>query len=143
MAGIARTMMIKSLNFLLQQRVVEVDVDRKLRVGSRELGDISQIGHPHPQINLHQPKRERIRKNQYSNKMKRKFWTEPRIIPQAIILGPIMAMSENTATSQKTPAPASACRFPSLIKSNRTDLTNTDTKQDRMREECTVFESTD
>jgi hypothetical protein len=33
-------------------------------------------------------------------------------------------------------------QVPELDKVNRTDLTNTDTKQDRMREECTVFEST-
>jgi hypothetical protein len=68
----------------LKQLFVEVDAYRKLRVRAREFGKISQIGHPHPQINLHQPKRERIRKNLCSNEMKRKFWTEPAIIPETI-----------------------------------------------------------
>ena len=69
MADVTRARTEYLLDFLLQQRIVEIDVDRKLRVGSREIGNSSQIGHPHPQINLHQPKRERIHKNLFSTEV--------------------------------------------------------------------------
>lgn len=66
-AGVARAAAEQLVGFLLQQRLVEINGHRQLRIRARELGEISQIGHPHPQINLHQPKRERIRKNHSSN----------------------------------------------------------------------------
>src|SRR5437879_1562528 len=94
MPGITRAAVKKLFDFLLQQCVVKVDDDWKLRVGPRQLGDMTQIGHPHPQINLHQPKRERIRKNLYSNKMKRKFWTEPGIIPETIAPSPHIGLDQ-------------------------------------------------
>jgi hypothetical protein len=45
------------------------------------LAKVARSDIPTPQINSHQPKRERIRKNLCSNEMKRKFWTELIIIP--------------------------------------------------------------
>ncbi len=48
MADVAWAITEKLLDFLLQQRVIKIDIDRQLRMGARELGEISQIGHPHP-----------------------------------------------------------------------------------------------
>ena len=48
MTDVTRPRLEKLLDFALQQRFVVIDVDRKLRVNARKIGEISQIGHPHP-----------------------------------------------------------------------------------------------
>jgi hypothetical protein len=48
MADVTRAFLEQFLHFTLQQRFVKIDGDRKLRVGTRQLGVATQIGHPNP-----------------------------------------------------------------------------------------------
>jgi hypothetical protein len=52
------------LQFTLQQRVVEVDIYRKLGERTRQLGVGSQIGHPNPPLQI-SAKEEKESENQY------------------------------------------------------------------------------
>jgi hypothetical protein len=48
MADVMRARFKKLLDFALQQRFVEIDVYRQLRIGARKLGKTGKIGHPYP-----------------------------------------------------------------------------------------------
>jgi hypothetical protein len=76
MTCVLRPLLEKLLFFFLQQSVVEINAYRKLRSRSREFCETGQIGHPHPQINFHQPKRERVRKTCSIEKEQRFFGRE-------------------------------------------------------------------
>ena len=83
MAGVLRALLEKLLFFFVQQSVIEINAYRKLRCRPREFCETGQIGHPHPQINFHQPKRERIRKNLFNRKRTVLFWTRAGLYPRA------------------------------------------------------------
>jgi hypothetical protein len=81
MAGVLRALLEKLRFFFLQQSVIEINAHRKLRCRPREFCETGQIGHPHPQINFHQPKRERTRKNLFNRKRTVLFWTRAGLYP--------------------------------------------------------------
>jgi hypothetical protein len=57
------------LHFALQQRLVEVNIYRKLRARASQLGVGSQIGHPNPPLQI-SAKEEKESENQYLRRRK-------------------------------------------------------------------------
>jgi hypothetical protein len=64
MPGVTRTLQEQLLHFALQQRLVEVDIYRKLSARARKLGVGSQIGHPNPPLQI-SAKEEKESENQH------------------------------------------------------------------------------
>jgi hypothetical protein len=64
MPDVARTLQEQLLHFALQQRLVEIDIYRKLSARTRQLGVGSQIGHPNPPLMI-SAKEEKESENQY------------------------------------------------------------------------------
>jgi len=88
MADVTRPLPKQLLDLALQQRIVKVNIYRKLSARARQLGVGSQIGHPNPPYS--RPKEEKESKDQYLTGGNTVFRTEPAIIPwnELYSLGP-------------------------------------------------------
>ena len=65
MAHVAGAFLKQLLYLALQQRIVKINIYRKLSAGARQLGVGSQIGHPNPPLMEAWSKEEKESKDQY------------------------------------------------------------------------------